>query len=122
MLPRKKLVLALAGLIALGALPSRAADLAVLHNGFSIRHERREVVGGTTRLYLASGDTGYIELPSSQIDHFENDPTPAAAKAALTAPRMMGARLKPASLAAPRLDEVISEASRRQRLDPDLVS
>lgn len=115
-------MLAVAGLIGLGALPSQAADLAVLHNGFSIRHERREVVGGATRLYLASGDTGYIEVPSGQIDHFEHDPTATIAAKSPTQPSVAGTKLKQASLTAPRLDEVISEASRRQRLDPDLVS
>ena len=47
---RKKLGLAL-GLLLL-ALPAMGTDLAILHNGFSIRHERRETIGSVTRLYL----------------------------------------------------------------------
>ena len=60
----------------LASLPALAADLAVLRNGFSIRHERREVQGATTRLYLATNDSGYVDVPNEQIDHFEQDLTP----------------------------------------------
>ncbi len=53
------------------------ADLAILRNGNSIRHERRQVVGQVTRLYLSDTASGYIEIPTSQIERFERDTAPA---------------------------------------------
>src|SRR5205807_547300 len=52
------------------------ADLAVLRNGNSIRHERRQVVGAVTRLYLNDTATGYIEIPTNEIERFEVDTAP----------------------------------------------
>ncbi len=80
------------------------ADFAVLRNGFSIRHERREVVGSVTRLYLSSRENGYVDVNTSDIDHFEKDLTPAKA---------------PQS---PAIPEVINAVSGRYNLDPDLVN
>jgi len=55
---------------------SPAAQLANLRNGFSIRHERHEVVGEFTRLYTGTqADAGYIDVPTSQISSFEPDLT-----------------------------------------------
>ena len=45
-------------LAALTQLP--AAEIANLGNGFSIRHERHETLGETTRLYLDSG--GFVDV------------------------------------------------------------
>src|SRR5207245_1826020 len=63
------------------------ADLAILRNGNSIRHERRQVVGQVTRLYLSDTVSGYIEIPTNQIERFERDtaPAPALAKSQLPA-------------------------------------
>jgi len=50
--------------------------VANLRNGFSIRHERHEVVGEFTRLYTGTqADAGYIDVPTSQISSFEPDLT-----------------------------------------------
>ena len=65
------------------ALPALGADLAILHNGFSIRHERRETVGSVTRLYLG-GDKGYIDIATDQIERFEKDLSPAVATGRVT--------------------------------------
>ena len=81
-----------------------AADVAVLRNGFSIRHERREIVGETTRLYLNGDGSGYVDVRSEEIDHFERDLTPAPATTAL------------------KLPDVVGSASHRYHLDPDLVN
>jgi hypothetical protein len=48
-----------------------AADLAVLENGYTIRHERREQRGDITRLWLSSDPNSFIDVPNEQIDHFE---------------------------------------------------
>src|SRR5512133_318067 len=61
-------------LFAACALSVHAADLAMLRNGYEIRHEAREVVGENTRLYLNADRTGgYIDVKSDQIVGFEQD-------------------------------------------------
>ena len=94
------------------ALPLFASDLAVLHNGFSIRHEHREVVGSVTRLYPTSDNTGFVEVPTEQIDHFERDLTPPPPAAKIPAPPPQPQKL----------DDVISDISGRHHLDPDLIN
>src|SRR5580700_3642775 len=68
-------------LLALTALPGSAADSAVLRNGFSIRHERRQVIGTITRLYVGGDNSSFVDVPTEEIDHFEESPleTPALA-------------------------------------------
>lgn len=85
-----------------------AADLAILRNGFSIRHERREVVGQVTRLYLSSTDpNGYVDVPTSEIERFDRDLT---------------VGLSPGNASSQNLPDVIADASGRYHLDPDLVN
>lgn len=83
------------------------ADFAMLQNGFSIRHQRREVIGSVTRLYLDSKDNGYVDVPTGEIDHFEPD---------LSLP---GEAMPEKSQ---KLPDVINAVSSRHHLDPDLVS
>src|SRR5438105_11842879 len=59
--------------LVLTSLCARASDLAVLRNGFTIRHERRTVVGTVTRLYTSADDKSYVDVPTEQIEHFERD-------------------------------------------------
>lgn len=94
------------GVVVLAALSvcGFAADTAILRNGFSIRHERREVVGETTRLYLNNDGSGYVDVRTEEIDHFERDLTPAPGTTAL------------------KLPDVVGSASHRYHLDPDLVN
>jgi soluble lytic murein transglycosylase-like protein len=87
------------------------AELAVLHNGFSIRHERRELVGSVTRLYLSNQNNGYVDVPTADIDHFEPDLSPGAST-------QKSSTLKPSA----ELPDVVSSASGRYQLDPDLVN
>src|SRR6266849_10574429 len=65
-----------------------ASELAVLRNGFSIRHEHRLVMGTTTRLYLGADDSSFTDVPTDEITGYEKDlslplplPMPAAADA-----------------------------------------
>ena len=51
--------------------PLRAAEIANLSNGFSIRNERHEVVGSVTRLYTGSDATSYIDVPTAEVSSFE---------------------------------------------------
>src|ERR1700694_5081395 len=68
------------GLILVEAPLVNASDLAILRNGNSIRHERRQVVGQVTRLYLSDAASGYVEIPTEQIERFEHDTAPAPPK------------------------------------------
>ena len=84
-----------------------ASDIAILNNGFSIRHERREVIGTVTRLYLSKTDaTGYVDVPTADIARVEPDSSIASAG------------LQTASA----LPDLVNHASARYRLDPDLVN
>src|SRR5215472_481066 len=58
----------------MAALPCFAGEVAVLRNGFSIKHERREIVGDLTRLYVNANGSSFIDVPTSEIEHFEQAP------------------------------------------------
>jgi soluble lytic murein transglycosylase-like protein len=99
----------------LAALPCFGGEVAVLRNGFSIRHERREVVGDTTRLYMTADGASFVDVPTAQIEHFEAAPEESKASASVF-PTATFAR------SSPDLNEVVNSASGRYRLDPDLVN
>jgi soluble lytic murein transglycosylase-like protein len=99
------------------ARPATAADLALLRNGFSIRHEHRLVMGSTTRLYLSADESSFTDVPTEEITGYEKDlflPSPANSGTAHAAPGS-------AKSAAP-LNEVVNSASATFHLDPDLVN
>jgi len=106
------------------ALPCFADDLALLKNGFSIRHERREVFGDVTRLYLRSDGSSFVDVPTASIEHFEAAPD----EDVPTPPRPEPAKLPTfqlatvASAASVPLSQVVNDASGRYHLDPDLVN
>jgi hypothetical protein len=81
------------------------AEVAVLRNGFSIRHERREVVGSVTRLYLGADRNGYVDVPTGDIDRFEED---------LSIPVAVHSSQP--------MNEAINAVSSRHHLDPDLIN
>ena len=84
-----------------------ATDIAVLNNGFSIRHERRLVIGTITRLYLSDSDkNGFVDVPTALIEHYETDLSIKPARKAQLA----------------NLPAMVNAASARYRLDPDLVN
>jgi hypothetical protein len=117
----------LIAIVAMVALPCFAAEVAVLKNGFSIRHERRAVMGDVTRLYLNGDGSSYVDLPTAEIEHFEVAPELPASDTRLAA---SGFPVAPSPFAtvgqnAPstlNLDDVINAASGHYRLDPDLVN
>ncbi len=115
----KKLGLALG--LWLFATPAFATDLAILHNGFSVRHERREDLGAVTRLYLGVGNSSYVDIATDQIERFEKDLAPPVAPAAVAplavAPLSVAPPLKPQNL-----NEVINTISDRHHIDPDLIN
>jgi len=115
-------------MFATAALPGFAAEVAVLRNGFSIQHERREVVGEVTRLYVSADGSSFVDVPSAEIEHFEAVPElPASGSRLLASPEVL-VHLSPfaRNTANPPamldLNEVVNSASGRYRLDPDLVN
>jgi Transglycosylase SLT domain len=94
--------------LALAPLFASGADFAVLRNGFSIRHEHREVVGSVTRLYLGADRDGYVDVPTIEIDRFEKDLSAPAAGKTPHSPQEMS--------------DVINAVSSRHHLDPDLIN
>src|SRR5271154_41316 len=107
-------------LIALAALPCLAADSAVLRNGFSIRHERRQVIGTVTRLYVGGDDASFVDIPTAEIDHFEALPDESTSHLKLQTGS--GNVQPPIHLNQVDLNQVVETASGTYRLDPDLVN
>lgn len=110
-------------------LPCFAREVAVLKNGFTIAHERREVVGGVTRLYVTNDGASFVDVPTTEIDHYEAAPdlpapsdlaSYAQSKTAASAP----AAAQPVfpSRTNGNLTDVVNEASGHYKLDPDLVN
>ena len=119
----------------LAALPCFASEVAVLRNGFSIRHERHEVVGDTTRLYLTADGSSFVDVPTAEIEHFEAAPELPASGEKSKSPFLAkdarngapSASVFPAASVFPTtsavdLNDVVNSASGRYRLDPDLVN
>jgi soluble lytic murein transglycosylase-like protein len=105
-------------LMALAAAPSFASQDAVLRNGFSIRHERRAIIGAVTRLYVNADGSSYVDIPTDEIEHFEDAPTEIKTITASAENRTIS---RPNSIPVD-LNQVVSAASGRYRLDPDLVN
>jgi soluble lytic murein transglycosylase-like protein len=106
--------------IALAALPCFAGQVAVLKNGFSIRCERREIVGDVTRLYVNADGSSFVDVPTAQVDHFESAPEEPASASRLAASGFNTTRFSGRSAAS--VNDLVNEASGRYRLDPDLVT
>jgi hypothetical protein len=112
-------------IVVLLARSATAAELAILRNGFSIRHEHRLAMGTTTRLYLAADDSSFTDVPTAEITGYEKDmllplPTPAETHAAMAA-RSETAKFESVR-SEPALNEVVNSASAAYHLDPDLVN
>ena len=88
--------------------PLRAAEIANLSNGFSIRHERHEVLGEVTRLFTGADESSYIDIPTAQVSSYEAAPSEPARKVEPAKPF--------------DLNEVIREVSQRSRLDADFIA
>jgi len=113
---------ALAAILVFAALPCLADEVAVLKNGFSITHHRREIVGDLTRLYITADGASFIDVPTVDIEHFEAAPDPPAAPVQPFA-RASQRTASPANQkTAVDLNQVVNEASGRYRLDPDFVN
>lgn len=110
-----------------------AADLAVLRNGFTIRHDHRVVMGETTRLFLTTDESSFTDVATAEVTGFEKDLTPPPAPVAPPAPlgtyrppvpnsAAAASRIMAPAKPAPDLNEVVNSASAAYHLDPDLVN
>lgn len=106
-----------ASALLLPGLNASAGEIAILRNGFTIRHEHRVVIGANTRLYFDGNTSSYVDVPTAEIQGFEKDltrpslPHPAGPRPAQTA-----------SQPAADLNQVVTSASATFHLDPDLVN
>jgi hypothetical protein len=100
------------------ALPCRAAETAVLRNGFSIRHERRQDMGIITRLFVSRDGSSFVDVPTAEIDHIEAAPDGPA-----SAPIKQSTQSAPQAPQLPiDINELVASASGTYSLDPDLVN
>jgi len=116
------------------AVGASATEVAILRNGFTIRHEHRALVGNTTRLFLSATDeTSFVDVPTAEIDRFEPDLTPPDPPPAPEVNKTQAGVVPPppapaaaANLQAPQssmnVADAVSAASDRYRLDPDLLN
>jgi Transglycosylase SLT domain len=116
--------------LVVAAVPCFAGEVAVLKNGFAIKHERREIVGDLTRLYVSADGASFVDVPTADIEHFEAAPEEPVEEPS-SAGNAKGVGAKPVSGGRPAafsarpvtdLSQVVNEASGRYRLDPDLVN
>jgi hypothetical protein len=110
-------------LLALAALSASSAELAILENGFAIRHVRHEQREGLTRLYISETPSSYVDVPTYEIVRFEElgevtDPSTSTTEPKSTAQPSPGG----ASSATTTLDGVIRAAGSRNGIDPDLIA
>jgi soluble lytic murein transglycosylase-like protein len=121
--------LGIALLLLAAQLSALASELAVLRNGFSIRHEHREQIGKFTRLYT-DDHQGFIDVLTESIASFEPVEDIPVAPPVSSAPTS-SATTQPAAVSrvpmAPvanqvDINQVIRDASGRYRLDPDFVA
>lgn len=126
-----RLCLGILAMFTMVVLPCVAGEVAVLKNGFSIKHERREVVGDVTRLYVNADGSSFVDVPTSEIEHFEAEPEELVSGSLVSSSDVAKrAKLRATSFASnafpvPRhrdLSEVVNEASGRYQLDPDLIN
>src|SRR5438309_1694965 len=121
--------------ITLLARPMAASELAILRNGFSIRHEHRLVMGTNTRLFLAADDSSFTDVPTEEITGYEKDlslpvplplpsssPAPADSQASIPAHAESAKFPSSKSVPARPLNQVVNSASAAYHLDPDLVN
>jgi hypothetical protein len=132
----------------IATLAAHAAEIAVLRNGFTIRHDHRQVIESVTRLYLGAGNTGYVDVLTNDIERFEEDLTPPApaspadpgippTPALSTASTVPTAAVTPSGAvygavavfappspraSGPEMNDLINSISERHHLDPDLIN
>ncbi len=139
--------LTVTAVLVLAQMSAFAGQIANLRNGFSIHFDRKEQSANSTRLFTS---TGYLDIANNQIASFEQDETPVVPEppaatpatelsnsASVNKPIVSKALPQPPAAAAPTnaattappspatqafdIDQVVREASSKNRLDPDFV-
>jgi len=100
-----------AAFLLVASLPASAAEMAMLRNGFSIRHEHHQERDAVTRLYLTGAPNNYVDVPTAEILSFEEIELPPAPAPTPT----------PTPAPVNTLDAVVSAAGTRNNIDPDLI-
>ena len=103
------LVIVFASLSAFAAspAPTRTVFDATLKNGFTIHHLRHESLGDTTRLF--TDDTNYVDVPTADIADMTE-----SVEAVPVPPELEKSK--------PTIKEVVSAASDKHQIDPDLIT
>jgi len=105
-----------------------AAEVAVLKNGYTIRHENREELGELTRLYISADRSSFVDISTADVERFEKDDspvfpsTPAEVAAAPAKVKSVAKGKASPKASAQEIADAIGSASSRYRLDPDFVS
>ena len=106
---------------------AHAGELAVLQNGFTIRHHQHAEMGATTRLFISEDGKSFVDVATADIDHYEEAPpepvfpTPAPQASGATAiipPPQAANGAPPQPLSIP---DAVAAASDRYQLDPDFL-
>jgi len=95
------------------AISAQSAEMAVLRNGFAIRHERHILVDKAMRLYFDKNGSGYVDIATEQIDRFEVAPSKSLA---------LSSAAEGAASGTLRLKQLVNQASERHRIDADLIN
>jgi len=106
-------VLALAPLV-------KAADIAVLTNGFTIQHDHHVVMGSTTRLFLSTDDSSFTDVATDEIVGFEKELVLPTSPKPTASPQ--GTQPSVRTHSAADVNQVVNSASAAYHLDPDLVN
>ena len=112
----------IAVMAALLSYPASAAEVAILRNGFTIRHEHRLIVGDNTRLFFDGDNASFIDVPTADIEDFVRDLSQPPQSTAAAAPAAPPATPTTALPPARDLSQVVNSASAAYHLDPDLVN
>jgi soluble lytic murein transglycosylase-like protein len=116
-IPRQLGFLLAIALFSLGAFPADAPAPrvsssshteydAVLQNGFSIHHLRRETLGETTRLFISNEAASYIDVATAQIQSIEEV--------------QISDKVNPAATVS--ISDAVNAASDKHQIDADLIN
>jgi len=88
---------------------------AVLRNGFSIRYDHRDVLQGTTRLFFNSApDSGFIDVPTTEIVNVQRMQVPVPAPVPVAA--------APPAPSSKNVGEIVTSVGTRNQIDPDFLN
>jgi hypothetical protein len=99
--------------LALGANLASGAELAILRNGFTLRHDHHELRGTVVRLFFTNEADNFADFPVEEICGYEKLETAESIEKKVTKTS--------AEVAATPLDEIVNAAGKNHRIDPDFI-